>query len=186
VPLTAHQPTELRTQVPIAVALTVLGLGLVVASWYGRSRGLVPLGVVLSLALVAASTAGELPHNGRWGDVHWRPVSTQAEQSYKVVMGEGNLDLTALPLSEGQRVQIQAEVLVGGMNITVPRTATTQVSARCSLGDVNVAGKVTSGQPGAKVNVVLPAEGDGKMTKDAPVIELHVRGRVGDVEVRRA
>jgi phage shock protein PspC (stress-responsive transcriptional regulator) len=182
IPVTSHESIEARVSIPIAAALAVLGFGLVIASWYGRSRGLVSLGVVLCLALVTTSAVGELPHGGRWGDVHWRPADARTEQSYKVVVGEGNLDLTGLPLSSGQRVRVRAEVSVGEMKVTVPGTATTEVHARSSLGDVDVAGKVTSG-PGAKVNVVLTAE--GKINKNAPVIELHVRGRLADVQVRR-
>jgi phage shock protein PspC (stress-responsive transcriptional regulator) len=182
VPLTSHHPVTTRASVVIAAGLAVLGAGLIIASWYGRSRGLVSLGVVLCLALVATSAVGELPSDGRWGDVHWRPVAARADQSFRVIVGEGNLDLTALPLGAGQRVRVRADVSFGEMKVTVPGSVTTEVHARSSLGDVNVAGRVTSG-PRAKVDVVLPAE--AKAGKNAPVIELFVRGRIGDVEVRR-
>ncbi|HEU5156420.1 MAG TPA: PspC domain-containing protein [Streptosporangiaceae bacterium] len=182
VPLTTHQSVTTRVTIAIAAGLGVLGAGLVVASWYGRGRGLVSLGVVLCLALVATSAVGELPSDGRWGDVHWRPISARTEQSYRVIIGEGDLDLTALPLGAGQRVRVRAEVSLGEMRVTVPGAVTTEVHARSSLGDVDVAGRVTSG-PRARVDVVLPAEGGA--AKDAPVIELFVRGRIGDVQVRR-
>jgi predicted membrane protein len=78
---------------------------------------------------------------------------------------------------------VRAEVSFGEMKVTVPNGVTTEVHARSSLGDVNVAGRVTSGRPGARVDVVLPAE--GKVSTHPPVIELFVRGRIGDVEVRR-
>ena len=182
VPLTADHPVATRVSIALAAGLAVLGAGLIIASWYGRSRGLVFSGVVLCLALVATSAVGELPGDGRWGDVHWRPISARADQSYRVIVGEGNLDLTALPLGNGQRVRVRAEVSFGEMRVTVPGTVTTEVHARSTLGDVNVAGRVTSG-PRARVDVVLPA--DGKVDKRTPVIELYLRGRVGDVEVRR-
>jgi phage shock protein PspC (stress-responsive transcriptional regulator) len=183
VPFTSHHPDTTRVSIAITAGLAVLGAGLIIAAWYGRSRGLVSLGVVLCLALVATSTIGEVPSDGRWGDVRWRPVTSQADQSYRVIIGEGNLDLTSLPLGAGQRVRVRAEVSFGEMKVTVPSGVTTEVHARSSLGDVNVAGKVTSGRPGARVDVVLPAE--GKVNKYPPVIELFVRGRIGDVEVRR-
>ena len=182
VPLTSQHPDTTRVSIAIAAGLAVLGAGLIIASWYGRGRGLVSLGVVLCLVLAATSAIGELPSDGRWGDVSWRPVTTQADQSYRVIIGEGDLDLTSLPLSAGQRVRVRAEVSFGEMKVTVPSGVTTEVHARSSLGDVNVAGKVTSG-PGARVEVVLPAE--SKAGKRPAVIELFVRGRIGDVEVRR-
>jgi phage shock protein PspC (stress-responsive transcriptional regulator) len=183
VPFTSHHPDTTRVSIAIAAGLAVLGAGLIIAAWYGRSRGLVSMGVVLCLALVATSAIGELPSDGRWGDVSWRPVTAQAEQSYRVIIGEGNLDLTSLPLGAGQRVRVRAEVSFGEMKVTVPNGVTTEVHARSSLGDVNVAGRVTSGRPGARVDVVLPAETKGD--RHPPVIELFVRGRIGDVEVRR-
>jgi phage shock protein PspC (stress-responsive transcriptional regulator) len=184
VPFTVHQPVATRVSVPVAVALAVLGVGLIIASWYGRSRGLASLGVVLCLALVTTSAVGALPSDGRWGDVQWRPATAQAEQSYRLVAGDGKLDLTALPLLAGQRVRVRAEVSLGELKVTVPGDVTTEVHARSSIGDVNVDGHVTSG-PRAKVDVVLPPE--GKVGKaGAPVIELLLRGRLADVEVRRA
>jgi phage shock protein PspC (stress-responsive transcriptional regulator) len=185
VPLTSHHPVTTRVSIAIAAGLAVLGAALIISSWYGRGRGLVSLGVVLCLALVATSAVGELPSDGRWGDVHWRPATARAEQSYRVIIGEGDLDLTALPLGEGQRVRVRAAVSFGELKVTVPTKVTTEVHASSSLGDVNVAGRVTSG-PRAKVDVVLPAEvAGGKADGHAPVIELFLRGRIGDVEVRR-
>src|SRR5918992_1218560 len=182
VPLTSHHPDTTRVSIAIAAGLAVIGAGLIIASWYGRARGLVFLGVVLCLALATTSAIGELPRDGRWGDVTWRPLTVQADHSYRVIIGEGDLDLTSLPLGAGQRVRVHAEVSFGEMKVTVPSDVTTEVHARSSLGDLNVAGKVTPG-PGAKVDVVLPAE--GKVGKRPPVIELFVRGRIGDVEVLR-
>ena len=182
VPLTSHHPDTTRVSIAIAAGLAVIGAGLIIASWYGRARGRVFLGVVLCLALATTSAIGELPRDGRWGDVSWRPLTVQADQSYRVIIGEGDLDLTSLPLGAGQRVRVHAEVSFGEMKVTVPSDVTTEVHARSSLGDLNVAGKVTPG-PGAKVDVVLPAE--GKVGKRPPVIELFVRGRIGDVEVLR-
>jgi phage shock protein PspC (stress-responsive transcriptional regulator) len=181
VPFTTHDSVTTRVSIAIATGLAVLGAGLIVASWYGRSRGLVSLGVVLCLALVATTAVGQLPSDGRWGDVRWRPAIARTDQSYRVIVGGGNLDLTALPLSDGQRVRVRAEVSLGELKVTVPGRVTTEVHARSSLGDVNVAGKVTSG-PRARVDVVLPADGAAKRP---PVIELFLRGRIGDVEVRR-
>jgi hypothetical protein len=148
----------------------------------------------LCLAVVSTSAVGELPRGSRWGDVAWRPVTAQADQSYKVAVGNGNIDLTGLPLRPGQRVRVRAEVMLGALTVVVPGTARTEVFARSALGDVSVDGKITSGSPGARVDTVLPAErpgaGPGAVTgkpiKNAPVIELHIRGRCCDVEVRRA
>ena len=41
-----------------ATALLVVGLALVLATWFGRARGLLPVGVVLALAVLGLSAAG--------------------------------------------------------------------------------------------------------------------------------
>jgi phage shock protein PspC (stress-responsive transcriptional regulator) len=184
VSFTSGQSVPTRVSISVAVALAVLGVGLIVASWYGRSRGLVSLGVVLCLALVTTSAVGELPQGARWGDVAWRPATTQSEQTYKVAVGTGTLDLMGMPLQQGQRVRIRAEVVLGKLTVIVPSAARTEIHARSGVGDLDIDGKVTSGHPGVRVNAVLPAE--GKSAENAPVIELHVRGRVSDMEVHRA
>ena len=54
-----------------AAALLVVGLALVLATWLGRARGLLPMGVVLTLAVLGLSAAGPglhgLPPLGRPG-----------------------------------------------------------------------------------------------------------------------
>jgi phage shock protein PspC (stress-responsive transcriptional regulator) len=183
-PVASAYPQKAQLPIVLGSGLAVIGMGLIAGSRYGRPRGLVAAGTVLSLALVTTSVAAEVPAGGRFGDVTWRPVDAgRSEQTYKIIAGQGALDLTGLPLKPGQRIKVQAELGVGGMRVTLPRTARVELHARAGLGDVTVDGRITGG-PRAKVDEVLQPEGDAG--GNPPTIELSFNGRVGDLEVTRA
>jgi hypothetical protein len=170
-------------QIAAATGLAVVGLGLVAGSVFGRGRGLTVWGTVLSLGLMTTSVVAEAPVNGRFGDVVWRPVdATRSEQSYKVTVGGGRLDLTALPLAPGQRIRVNGQIMMGELRVSVPRGARVELHLKAGLGDATVDKRLTSG-PNAKVTEVL--EPDGR-PKNPPTIELHLRSTVGDLEVTRA
>ncbi|QXJ22162.1 PspC domain-containing protein [Actinomadura graeca] len=166
----------------MAPALAVIGLGLVAGGWL-RTRGLATAGTVLTLTMLTTSAVGELPRNARYGDVEWRPTDTsRTNQEYKVGFGQGTLDLTALPLTPGQQVTIEAGILVGELRVVVPRSARVRLDARIGLGDLRVEMRTTSG-PNARVRRVL--EPEGPAVSNPPEIVLRIRGKVGDVEVER-
>ncbi|MEO5875812.1 MAG: PspC domain-containing protein [Streptosporangiaceae bacterium] len=179
VPVAAGYPLDRSLQILLATGLAVVGLGLVAGSAYGRPRGLVPVGALLSMALVTSSVVGDVPAGSRFGEVRWHPVDVNGSQNYRVVAGEGKLDLTGLPLRPGQRLVVNAAVGLGELKITIPRDARVELHASLGLGDVTVDKHITSG-PRAKVDQVLPGAG-----ANPPVIELHVKGKIGDLEVRR-
>ncbi|MES9543439.1 PspC domain-containing protein [Actinomadura sp. NPDC000600] len=182
IPVARSYPAPDSWLIVMAPALAVIGLGLVVGGWF-RTRGLAAAGTVLTLAMLTTSVAGDVPRNAEYGEVNWRPTDTsQIGRLYKVGIGQGDLDLSALPVAAGQRVTIDAEVGVGGLEVTVPPTARVLVDARIGLGDVRVDHRTTSG-PAAKV--VQTLEPEGASTANPPVIVLRIRGKLGDVDVHR-
>ncbi|WP_433329187.1 PspC domain-containing protein [Spirillospora sp. CA-294931] len=182
IPVARAHPAADGSAIVLASALAVVGAGLLAGGWF-RARGLATAGTVLTFALLTSSVAGELPRNARYGEVVWRPTDvTRAQQDHKLAVGSGRLDLTALPLAPGQRVSVNAEVMVGGMKITVPPTARVELDARIGLGDMKVDGR-TYGGPGAETVEVL--EPVNTSVKNPPVIALRVRAKVGEVDVIR-
>ncbi|MGH3389809.1 MAG: hypothetical protein ACRDOO_13135, partial [Actinomadura sp.] len=182
-PAAAGRSANSVVQITVAAMLAVIGLGLVVGSVFGRGRGLVALGTLLSLGLLVTSLAALAPPNARYGDIDWRPVDAGGtEQTYRIALGGGRLDLTALPLRPGQRVRVNAEIMVGELRVTVPRDSRVEAHLNARAGDVTVDSRVISG-PNATLNEVLEPE---EPTKNPPTIELHVRGKLGNVEVTRA
>ncbi|WP_119728508.1 PspC domain-containing protein [Thermomonospora amylolytica] len=166
----------------LAAALAVVGLGLLVGGWAGRPRGLAATGTLLTLSLLTSTAVAEAPGGTRYGDVQWRPVdATGAGQTYRLAVGSGRLDLTSLPLAPGRRIPVEAVVLAGSLKVIVPDGARVEVNGETLFGDLTVDGRI-SGGPGAKAVTVLEPV---RAVADPPVIELRIRARVADVEVRR-
>lgn len=182
IPVSRAYPAPDSWLIVMAPALAVLGLGLVVGGWF-RTGGLATAGTVLTLAMLTTTVAGDVPRNAEYGEIDWRPTDTsQIGRVYKVGVGQGDLDLTALPVAAGQRVTINAEVGLGGLEVTVPPTARVLVDARIGLGDVRIDHRTTSG-PAAKV--VRTLEPEVGHAANPPVIVLRIRGKLGDVDVHR-
>ena len=96
----------------LALAIGVLGLGLVVGAWRGRARGLVWLGIPLTVALIAVSTA-EVNLDGGAGDRQYRPLSVgEVQDRYEVGVGNLELDLSELDFT-GRVVSTTASAGIG-------------------------------------------------------------------------
>ncbi|MEU5989113.1 PspC domain-containing protein [Spirillospora sp. NPDC047418] len=182
IPVAKGYPAPDSWLIVMAPALAVIGLGLVVGGWF-RTRGLAAAGTLLTLGLLTTTVVGDMPRNTDYGDIDWHPTDvSQTTQTYKVGVGQGDLDLTALPMAPGQHVTIHVQVGLGGLAVTLPPAARVMVDARITLGDLNIQHRTTSG-PNAKVTRVLEPEATGA---NPPVIELRIRGKIGDVDVHRA
>ncbi|MDL4814824.1 PspC domain-containing protein [Actinomadura opuntiae] len=182
VPVARGYPAPDSWLIVMAPALAVVGLGLIVGGWF-RTRGLAAAGALLTLSLLATAVAADMPENLRYGDMEWRPMTvTSTHQEYRIGVGQGTLDLTALPLTTGQHVSIDASVALGGMMVRLPQGVRVRLDARLALGDLRIEHRTTSG-PNVKVVRVL--EPEGAPVQNPPEIELRIRGKVGDVDVHR-
>jgi phage shock protein PspC (stress-responsive transcriptional regulator) len=172
-----------RYQVVIAGALAVIACGLFLGAWFGRDRKLVLVGALMSFALASTSIAGNAAVARQTHHQIWRPAATaQAEQSHKVLVGQGVVDLTTVPLSPGEPLRVNAQVTLGVLAVKVPAGARVEIDGHAYLGDITVDRQVTSG-PGARVRRVL--EPEGQAPGPVPTIVLHIRSKVGDMEVTR-
>ena len=116
-----------------ALALTVVGVMLVVGAWVGRAGGLIFLGIVASFALVVTSVLGtfkamDLRDGQR---IHVTPISAgQVRTSYEVRQGQVSVDLSEVRDPEaldGRVIHVggtAAEVLV-----VLPRGVESDVTA---------------------------------------------------------
>jgi hypothetical protein len=165
----------------IAVALLVVGGGLLVGAWVGRARWLIAVGLVLALALGMSVAARDAGFENGLGERTWTPVG---DASYELGAGEAVLDLSSLPARGSY--DVDAEVGVGRLLVLVPR-------------DVRVSGEAQAG-----VGEVLQVLGDGRrrvLNPDddtdvrkrfsfpgetgGPSVELDLEVGMGQIEVRR-
>ena len=167
----------------IGSALLVVGLGLVAAAFSpGRTArgGLIALGIVLSLALAAAST---LPWNGvrgGVGDRTFRPASeAQVRDVYRGGVGDMTLALSRLDgrITDGP-VTTRIDHGVGDLELIVPPSADVQLTIEAGLGDVRVFGSSDDG--------FFPGSGTASWTDDGRAeFEIMIHNGLGDVEVSR-
>jgi phage shock protein PspC (stress-responsive transcriptional regulator) len=169
----------------IGSALLVVGLGLVAAAFSGGRTargGLIALGIVLSVALVTAST---LPWNGvrgGVGDRTFRPAAdTQVRDVYRNGVGDMTVDLSGVDVSDLDRpITTRIEHGVGDVDITVPHDADVRLSIESGLGSIDAfdQGSVSHG--------FFPGSGSGSWVDDGRAeITIVVHSGVGDVEVSR-
>ncbi|MEU9308923.1 PspC domain-containing protein [Streptomyces sp. NPDC048256] len=180
-------PLGTSLQAGLAAALIVLGVGIAVSSFLGRTgAGSVFLAIVTA-GLLAATTALPKDIGTRWIDTVWQPAAVaDVRTAYDLGTGDGTLDLSRLELAKGQTVSTNAEVGAGRLRVIVPPDVTVKVRIDVGLGDIQLPGddeKDVDVQPGKHKEVTLsPVSG----AKDAGTIDLDLQVGVGQAEVSRA
>jgi hypothetical protein len=121
------------TVVP-AAALALVGLGLLVGAFYGRSRWLILLGVVLALATGAAAASESVGKEGI-GVRTWAPSSIgEVQPEYRLGIGDATLDLSAVSVPAGERVVVEVAVDVGELDVLVPQEPTIDIESDTESG----------------------------------------------------
>jgi hypothetical protein len=115
----------------LAVALLVVGAGLLVGAWVGRARWLIAVGLVLALALGATAAASDAGLDDGLGDRTWTPTR---DASYSLGAGEARLDLSSLP--DTGSYEVEAEVGVGRLLVLVPEGARVTGEAQAGVGEL--------------------------------------------------
>ncbi|MYW68368.1 PspC domain-containing protein [Streptomyces sp. SID8379] len=174
-------------QTGLACALVVLGLGIAVSSFRGRTgAGSIVLAVVTA-GLLAGSAALPANISTRWMRTDWSPASVSAvHEKYELGSGVGTLDLSKVAVAKGASVSTHVQVGAGRAKIVVPKGATVELHAEVGVGDVQLPGDESNDvdvQPGVEKRVTLdPPAG----AKASGTVELHVEVGAGQVEVSRA
>ena len=162
-----------------ALALTVIGLMLVVGAWFGRPGGLILLGVITSVVLVGTSVAEPRFEGDRVLD-ETPTTAVQVEDSYFVPAGQIRLDLSNIRDVErldGRTIEVEANA--GEIVVTLPDNLDVDVDA-----DVAVAGEVTIlGEQRGGTGVTMNRQIDGGDA--SPEIHLNLDLVVGSIEVRQ-
>ena len=169
----------------LAVALLVVGGGLLVGAWVGRARWLIAVGLVLALALggsVAARSAGLSDGlDDGVGERRWTPTG---DASYALGAGEAVLDLSSLRPRTSSEVDV--EVGVGRLLVLVPRDVRVTGEAQAGVGEllqVSEDGRRRVLNPDDDTDVRERFGFDGDET--GPVVELDLEVGMGQIEVRR-
>ena len=161
-----------------AVLLGIVGLGLVVGAFAGRSRGLIGLGVVLSVVTAVVAAAPAVGH-GRTGTVTWNPTSVSAvpADGYQLAAGKATLDLSSTSIDSTDEVHVQLGA--GRMVVIVPNNAHVVLDASVGAGSVR-------GPDGRQDDGFGSSLKGDYGTPTGPTLVLRLELGVGSMEVRYA
>lgn len=119
-----------------AGGLLIVGLALVITTWFGRSYILIPLGVLL-VALMSVSSVVDVPLTGGVGERRIQPLTlADLHDDYHLGIGELRLDLTHLNFERGSTHTLKITVGVGQLRIALPRQVTAELHGHAGLGQV--------------------------------------------------
>ncbi|WP_328438957.1 PspC domain-containing protein [Streptomyces sp. NBC_00444] len=182
-----EHPLGTSLQTGLACALIVLGLGIAVSAFLGRTGAGSFFLAVFTASLLAAAAAIPKDISTQWIEETWRPTAVaDVRQHYELGTGVGTLDLTEVPLAKGRTVDTGADVGVGRLKVIVPKDVTVKVTIDVGVGDIQLPGDEQQDvdvEPGRHQELTLtPPSG----TKSTGTLDLDLRVGVGQAEVSRA
>lgn len=170
-------PIDAEPRHYMALAVTIVGVGLIVGGFVGRARWLIIVSAILVPTLLF-SPAFEYDWEARNFDLEATPLTfAEVEDEYAIDIGEMVIDLRELPWS-GQELRLEAAVDAGNLEIYLPEGVGLIGEASVDVGRVS--------EPGERSTAGL---GDPTLTWDEPgdlgtvVLDAHVD--VGNIEIRR-
>ena len=168
----------------VSAALLVVGLGLVALALTGGRRGkggLIALGAVLSMGLLASTTQPWEDVEGGVGDRTYTPETAgEVRPVYDHGMGNLTLDLTDIDLADlDEPVTTRIDHGMGDIEVLVPDSADVRVEVDGGMGDVDILDLDSDG--GLSAGEGSSWSGDGEAE-----IVLTIDSGMGNVEVSRA
>jgi phage shock protein PspC (stress-responsive transcriptional regulator) len=166
---------ELTAPRIVAAVLLVLGAGLLVGTWWGRARWLLPVGLMTAVVLAGSVAAERIGFDGSVGERSWRAVDGS---DYALGAGEATLDLRGLRGAED--AQVEASVGLGHLLVLVPTGMSVAVTADVDAGEIVGDGVDFQDADGDRLHeeFVVGSSDDVTVTLDLEV-------GLGQIEVRR-
>ena len=161
-----------------ALALTVVGAGLVVGAWWGRSRLLILVGFLL-IPLVAAASLVQIPLKGTIGSRYIEAKRGFVGQRLDILAGSLTMDLSRVDFSDTPN-EIDANVVFGSTTIYVPPGVHVRVDGALDAGRANLFGNVRDGTALDLSGVYSrPGSTEGELV-------INVREGMGNVDLKWA
>lgn len=160
----------------LSAALLVVGLTLIAATWFGRARGILPVGLVLLMVMLGTlvgKPAGPLLH-----DFTYTSLGQLTSEPVQVEHGLVNVDLTRVDVTED--AVFHAEVGRGAMEVKAPANTNLVIDYRIGNGVVmDNDNTVVTGSNKSGVATLV------QVSDNAPTLTLDVDLGAGIVSVKR-
>ena len=161
-----------------ALALIVLGAGLVVGAWWGRARWLTFIGLLL-LPFVALFNLVDVPLRGEVGSNLSSPRTQEdIDANYEVLAGDLTIDLGRYRFYE-EPADLDLDLAFGEVTVFVPRGVYVEMTGSMEAGQIDFLGTSRGGRS-LDIN-----DTDGDSASDARLI-IALDAGVGHVEVIRS
>lgn len=159
------------------VALAVIALGLLVGTWWGRSRGLIVIGAVASVLTLTGSLVGPRA----FGDYVYTPT-TAAGVHDSYLLGAGRLDLHLENVRDPSALDgrtLSAYNRIGKVRIVIPTSLDATVHADVDIGNVRGPVNVEPEGNGGEQATMTPAPSPD------PDVTINVHVLIGEIEIAR-
>jgi len=128
----------------LALAVTILGVGLLVGAFIGRARWLILVAVILVPTLLFSPVFEYEWESETFSAVHQPTSFEEIEPFYSLDLGNLVIDLTELDW-DGETVAINAHVDAGNLEIRIPDDVGITGIAAVDIGNVETQGRESSG-----------------------------------------
>jgi hypothetical protein len=164
----------------LAIELAIVGLALLVGTWFGRSRGLIAVGLLLTL-FAGTFAALDVPLRGDIGEHIVRPAAiSELDSRYRLAIGHLKLDLNGTTL-DGRAHRVVLTDAIGYIEVDVPANARVEVKARSDVGSLDILGRPEVGGTHTHSDVV-----DDPPGTSGPRIVIDAHVGFGAIKVSRS
>lgn len=165
----------------LGAALLVVGLTLVAATWFGRARGLIPVGLLLTAAVLVTSLANPLPKLGHWdtATLTYTQAASLPPAGDSRDVGRLEVDLSRMTLVSD--TTYRAHVETGSLEVIVPADVNVVLRYGVDVGVVRAYDEQANG--GTDLHDVVSEPTVPDPTKPTLTLDLSVDH--GDLQVRR-
>lgn len=132
---------DVSTSGYLGVALGIVGAGLLAGTFWGRSRGLIFLGLPLMVLLIAVSALDISLRDGIGGREWDVPTADALESTYSLGAGHGRLDLSTVDF-QGADAATSVTVNVGYAEVLLPPDVDVHVVSTVRAGAIELFGTV--------------------------------------------
>jgi phage shock protein PspC (stress-responsive transcriptional regulator) len=158
-----------------AIALLIVACGLIAGAWFGRSRALIVLGVLL-IPFTAAATLVHEPFTGGTGNVTVAPTRiADVSGAYHLIAGKLTIDLSQISIGSGSQ-SVTATVAFGQLTVSVPPGTNLDVHGHVGGGQVNLLGAYDNGLNIDSAVTLAPSANTG-------TLHLYLSAGFGEVDV---
>jgi phage shock protein PspC (stress-responsive transcriptional regulator) len=179
----------------LAATLLVIGAGLVVSAFVGRGRGLMPLGVLLSIAVMGAVLGSQFPDRlgmmsiGDDGvlvtedaELTLSPTTlAELPANYDLTVGRVLIDLSALTdeVADAGTVRLEIDMGIGDLRVILPEGVAVDVQVEVGIGRIALLGSTAGGLGVSDRQRLAATDGSGGM------LVIEISHGIGNVTVTR-